>query len=322
MFCWGDARKFSERSGLCDIGDVRLMANSVVFPKIGGFFKPLSSDSRTADSLRIHCLIVEELHAWREIDREIWNKLMTGCGKRRQSLVCVVTTAGNERSTIWRGESIYCKSVLDPDSGIDDDTLFPFLCELDEEDDPFDPVNWPKSNPLLECGVVKRDYLETASKQAQLSYESRVSWLRFHCNQYVQTSDKPITPKIWALGNHDLPDLKGAEVRLGLDLGWRRDLSSLAAVWPLDNIEIEGEFKRRYAVKTWSWVPGIDTDRDLTLPPWGTWIASGDLSVTDTKSTDNREIFAKILELEKEYWVRSVALDINPEHGLLPPDRW
>lgn len=312
-FCWQDARRFAEKAGIVESGYVDLLAGSVVFPLTGAYIKPLGSDSKTQDSMRIHFLALEELHAWTHRDRELFDKLATAVTKREQPLVVIVTTHGNEASTIWRDEYSMAKSVVNPDTPIYDETLFVYIAELDADlgDDIFDESLWEKANPLLPYGVVKLDALRVMASTARLSADSRTAFERFHCNIYTTTRNKPITPAIWARGRGEVPDLAGRECRLGLDLGWRRDLAALAAVFPLDNIEINEEIKRQYAVKVWAWCPLIDNERDLSRAPFKDWIDRGILIPTETRSTDTGAIWKKYEELMDLYWCKSIAIDPN-----------
>ena len=308
-FCWSDARRFSERAGFVKHNYVKLYQGSIVFPGSGSSIKALGSDSKTQDSMRIHLLCCEELHAWTKHDHELWMKLETALGKRDQPMMIVTTTHGNEHSDIWRREYSYAKAVVDPRQATNDDTVFAYIAEMDPGDDIYAEKNFEKSNPLLPYGVVKADYLRGMAEKAKVSSEARVAWKRFHCNIYSTSHDKPVTPEMWAKGSGLLPDLEGRECRLGLDLGWRRDLAALVAAFPLDNLEMGGEIKRQYAVKCWAWCPTVDTERQLTMPPWCDWVDNGWLIPTQTRTTDTDQIFGLVEELSKKYWVKSLALD-------------
>ena len=62
------------------------------------FFRPLASEANSLDGLNIHCAIVDELHA--HPNRELWDVIETGLGKRDQSLLWAITTAGTNQSGI------------------------------------------------------------------------------------------------------------------------------------------------------------------------------------------------------------------------------
>jgi len=303
---WSECKRFIEGNDtlkmLCDIygGRGRATLNNTILDKrTHGTLVPLGKEAATKDGFNLHAYVIDEIHAFKEEHRELLEKLATAMGKRRQPLAVTITTAGSDRSTIWREQYDHAKAVTE---GVyDDPAQFAFLAEIDPGDDPHDPANWPKANPNLGVSV-KPDYLHRESEMARHNATKRHTFLRYHCNQLVSSLTKAISPEIWKRGTKPLPDLTGKPCHLGLDLGWRNDLASLAAMWPLGD--------NQYALKCWSFIPS-EADRDLTRPPWSEWIANKSLRVTDGNTTDIEAIVSLILELRTAHDVRSLALDPN-----------
>lgn len=289
-------------------------------------FEVLSSDGRVNDGLRPHLVAADEIHEWVGLKhRKLWDKIISAMGKRRQPLFVSITTAGDDESDLWGEIYDYCVQVVDQANSIQADDQFVFICEIDDNDDPFDERCWAKANPMLEYGVVKIDHLRSMLNDAKWNPSVRNTLIRYHLNKRVTTAIRLIPPELWAAGNGALPDLAGRSCRGGFDWGWRDDLTALALVFPLDTVLVQDEERRCYAALVDSWIPE-GTARDLTAEPWASWIRSGLLRVTPGDTTDTGAIYARLTELNNLYAIQSMAMDgnnarefgsrITAEHGI------
>src|SRR6266516_7284212 len=111
--------------------------------KSGGLAFPLSRDSKTQDGLNIHFACIDELHAHKT--RETYDVVETGTGKRDNSLLVVITTAGTDTSGICYEIRSYCQQVLEGRET--DDAQFAVIYTLDDSDDLVDPRTWLKATP-------------------------------------------------------------------------------------------------------------------------------------------------------------------------------
>ena len=281
---------------------------NISVPSNDSMIRPLSSEGKTADGYNPHCICVDELHAWREEHRELFEKLVTALGKRDQPLLLVITTAGSDESDIWQEQYEVAHAVVDPDNNINDDRLFVYLAEIDDEDDELDEACWPKANPLLEFGVVKIDHLRTMAIHANRNPLKRNEFRRYHCNKLTTSTLKPITAEMWAACAGELPDLRDMYCHAGFDWGWRDDLAALGFVFPLDQVEIDGEVKNRYAIRADVWMPDHGK-RDIKSPPFVGFIANGWLTTTMGESTDVQSIYDCFDARFNEYQIQSMAYD-------------
>ena len=302
---FGAAKRFVERSGLKEY--VQILNRQISVPDNGSKMEPLSADAKSADGLNIHGLLRDELHAWTPFQRDYYEKLQTALGKRRQPLAVTITTAGSEESVLWREQHRHATRVVDPASGVEEDSLFVFVCEIDPDDDELDPAVWPKANPMLEYGIVKRDYLETMAARAAADDAGRHQFRRYHANVLSFSFNKSFTTDDWAQGDRKLP-LEFSSLYAGVDLGWCDDLSAIGYVAPLDWVEVEGESKRRYAIFADVFIPR-GTKRDLTKPPYLSWIKSGRITVTDSEWTDTAPMYTAIRKRHKQSGIKSLAYD-------------
>ena len=110
---------------------------------------------------------MDELHAWQTRHAELYDKMTTAGGSRRQELVLIITTAGNDQSEIWIRLDKYYRKILEAvESGtIISDNHFGFIARIDDDDDPFDESVWPKANPNYPV-TPKRHYLINQMNEA------------------------------------------------------------------------------------------------------------------------------------------------------------
>lgn len=291
---------------------IRPMKAQLQIPHNDSVLAPLGQDSKNTDGLIPHVVCVDELHAWQERHHDLWDKLITALGKRRQPLLLAITTAGDDESELWEEQYDINCAIVDPDSPINADDRFVFICEADEGDDIFDESTWHKANPMLAPGVVKIDHLRSESEMARHKPERQNTFIRYHLNRKVTAATKLIPADVWTLGDQELPDLTDQECFGGFDWGWKDDLSALALVFPLDAATPEGETepKRNYAAIVECWIPESGP-RDLADQPWKEWIDRGLLRVTRGNTTDTAAIYARTAELAERFAIKSIAMDPN-----------
>ena len=147
--------KFCKRFG------VEVTAQAIVQLRTSSSFKALSADGHTLDGLNIHLAIVDELHAHKT--RDVYDVLETGLGKRPQSLLWMITTAGSNKHGICYEVRDYVLKVL---AGTVDDTsaesTFGIVYTVDEGDDPFSEDTLRKANPNWGVSVDPNIVLQTA----------------------------------------------------------------------------------------------------------------------------------------------------------------
>jgi phage terminase large subunit-like protein len=231
--------------------------------------------------------------------------MLTGSGNREQPLLVVTTTAGDDRSYIWLEEYKFSKQVASGD--IEDEKLFSFIFELDEDDDPLDESVWAKANPNLGVSV-KADYLRDAAKRAAESVLDMHRFKRYHCNLLVDSHERPISMKDWDACQGELSDWRDADaVGAGVDLGSREDLASFALVARF-RTDPGGEDDRptyRYEARQSSYL-SRDTTRNLNEAPWAEWVHNDILHVSHSPLDDLTE---HLIEECRKWQVDSVAYD-------------
>lgn len=303
--------------------------NTAVHRENGSILEPKGSDSKGSDGWNIHGAVLDELHAWGRKHMKLFSKIRTALGKRRQSLVIMISTEGDEESQLYIDQWNYADKLLNPSSGITDDSYYAFIatadrykdcpvcseagenpaCELCEgtasiEIPIEDEYYWPQANPMLNETetVVKRRTLRNHCLEARVSPLAKKEMRQYYLNQRVTSLSKIVTDEMWALGAGELPGLDGMTCYYGFDWGWRDDLTALSLCFPLED--------DRYAFKTWVWVPE-ECPYSLHEEPWASWIEDGSLIVTPGNTTDVDAIYKVLEEVQLQYEVRSGTYDGN-----------
>ncbi len=160
-----------------------------------GIFKPLASDSDTLDGLNVHCVIMDEIHQWKN-GKALYDIMADGTSARDQPLVYMTTTAGTIREDIYDKKYEEAERVINglfDENGYHDIHFLPFIYELDSRKEWTEESCWKKANPGL--GTIKklqtlRDKVEKAKgnptdvknlvcKEFNIRETSTESWLTF-----------------------------------------------------------------------------------------------------------------------------------------------
>lgn len=265
--------------------------------------EPLSADSDKLDGLNPHCAIIDEYHAHK--DSDLLEVLETGMGSREQPLLIITTTAGfNINGPCYQFRKV-CMDVL---KGVkNDDTLFPLIYTLDEDDDWNDKNVWIKSNPNI-GNTPYWDYMEEQHlKAANEGATKEVQVKTKNFNIWVPSFSTWIKDADWvATGtDFDVKALKGRDCYGGLDLASTRDLSSLALFFP----PVKPGDSFQLVVKTWCPGDNAKTRSREDGVPYLQWAKDGHVTLTDGNVTDYNHIKSDMLDLVEQYNIKSVAYD-------------
>ena len=336
------AKHMAEASPIL-IHQVGILAKSIVSganslqPK--SFFKPLGSDSRTADGFNLHAAVIDEVHEWMERHRGLWDKLNTASGSRRQPLIVTITTAGDDKSQLWIEIEDLCVATLDRFDEDDPpgDNRFVFIARLDEkracdcggldacrscdgsgeipEDDPFDEKNWAKANPNYPI-TPKPDFLREQASDAKNSPAVLHAFKRYHMNIRVSSLEQAIEETVWMRARSEFLDWEDADAICGAwDMGGQDDLAAIGLCARFETGEYEIDSKTgkpdkrnpiyRYEVDAKAFL-NTSAERDVTQGMWPDWIRQG-LVVVHAREIE--EMKADIVREFRDNLIRSWAYD-------------
>lgn len=200
-----------------------------------GWCKILPNDFKKLDSLKLSAAILDEIHTYPD-----WNSYLTlkkGTGARNNSLLMLISTAGYLPDGFCYQYINYCKRVLDGE--IEDDSLFPMLWILDEEDyieGKLDISNrdlWYKTNPGL-GPILKMEKMEEWYNQALYNPQARIDFLVKDLNIFQNSAEES------ALAIEDIEktckpidEEKILKLRcwVGVDLSFKRDMAAIVCLF-------------------------------------------------------------------------------------------
>jgi phage terminase large subunit-like protein len=266
-------------------------------------FEPLSSDDRTLDGLNPHCVLVDELH--RHKTRALLDVLDTALGARRQPLLWIITTAGDDDpESVYTAENDYAIKVLE--GAVEDDSVFAFIATIDKGDRWDDPAAWAKANPNLGVSV-KLDDLERQARKAAKSPGALVAFKRLRLNVRSSAMDRVIDMAQWAKnsrGRFDPDKIEGLQCFGGLDLSSKIDISAFVRLYEPDDSGI-----MRIAARFWMPADTIEERADRDRMPYRRWVEEGWIEATPANVIDHAEIKAAIIADAKRCAVESIAYD-------------
>lgn len=260
---------------------VDVTAQAIVQMKSSSSFKALSADGHTLDGLNIHCAVVDELHAHKS--RDVYDVLETGLGKRPQSLLWMITTAGSNKHGICYEVRDYALKVLSGDmTGEAADAMFAIVYSVDEGDDPYAEETLKKANPNWAVSVDPKIVLQTAAKARQVA-TARANFLTKHLNIWVDANSALYDTEWWRKCEDralDEADFAGDECVMGLDLASKIDIAARVNLY---RRMVDG--KAHYYVFPRFYLPraAIEEDRH---PMYRGWEMQGDIYATPGETTD------------------------------------
>ena len=291
--------------------------DGIMFDANGGYFTPLSSQTRHLDGLNVHYAVIDEFAAI--TNRDIYDLLKQATPSRDQPLIDLISTNGFERDNFFDEQYEYASRILE--GRITDDTVLPIIYELDDRNEWTDETKWIKANPGL--GVIKktealRGYVNKAkqdpsflptvlTKDFNLPENKASAWLRFEEAVNRETFD-------WK-------DMGFRYCVVGFDASDSIDLTAAQALMmrPGDD--------KIYEMSMY-WIPedqlsrhdrsGSRKNRDSV--PYRTWVDNGLVRAVPGNKIDHRVIFEWMSELRDEYDVYPFALGYDPWH--LTDDSW
>lgn len=304
---WGDAKAMGLKSP--DISKrLRIRRTYIEHESRGGWLRPLSKETKNKDSGAPCIVIIDEYHA--HPSSEIHDVLYSGFGKRQQSLMAIITTAGKDaENSPCKKEYDFCCKILDGD--VVDEAYFVMVRELDKGDDPHDEAAWVKANPILQDdNEYSRILLDQIRDEHNKAYGSGDpdkirEFLIKRCNLWQADNESKYMSgcmdkwKTLAVPRKDFLELvRGRECWAGIDLSKRIDLTAVGFVFLLDD--------GRYAVCAHGFMPeNTATKHEHTdRVPYKHWAKEGWCTLTEGDVTDDRFIRNHIHELAfDEGWI-------------------
>ena len=316
---WGDAKAMAEKSP--DIlKRLRVRRTYIEHSTRGGWLRPLSKETKNKDSGAPCIVIVDEYHAHPTSD--VVDTLESGFGKRLQSLMMTITTAGeNAENSPCKKEYDICCKILDGE--IINENYFVMIRELDKGDDPHNKTLWAKPNPILRYdNEYSRELFEQIEREYNLAFGSGDPtkirrWMIKRVNVWQSDSENKYMSgcmdkwKALAVPRKEFLELiRGREGWAGIDMSKRIDLTADAHVFWLDD--------GRLAVTAHGFMPEeTATKHEHTdRVPYKHWAREGWCTLTPGAVTDYKFIANHLDEFEFDNGVTVLEECYDPYNAL------
>lgn len=263
-----------------------------------GVFKPLASDSDTLDGLNIHCVLMDEIHQWKQ-GKALYDIMADGVSAREQPLVYITSTAGTIREDIYDQKYDEAEMVIngyDDPEGYKDKHLIAFIYEIDNRKEWTDESCWEKANPGL--GTIKnkqtlKDKVEKAKKnpllvknllckEFNIRETSSEAWLTFEQANNTET--------------FSVEDLKPRYGVGGVDLSSTTDLTAAKVLFKIP------ESEKIYTLSMY-WIPEDLVEKRITEDkiPYDIWIEKGYVRTCKGNKISYKDVKAWFVEIQEKY---------------------
>ena len=263
-----------------------------------GVFKPLASDSDTLDGLNIHCVLMDEIHQWKQ-GKALYDIMADGVSAREQPLVYITSTAGTIREDIYDQKYDEAEMVIngyDDPEGYKDEHLIAFIYEINNRKEWMDESCWEKANPGL--GTIKnkqtlKDKVEKAKKnpllvknllckEFNIRETSSEAWLTFEQANNTET--------------FSVEDLKPRYGVGGVDLSSTTDLTAAKVLFKIP------ESEKIYTLSMY-WIPEDLVEKRITEDkiPYDIWIEKGYVRTCKGNKISYKDVKAWFVEIQEKY---------------------
>lgn len=271
--------------------------DTVKFKKTNSFVKVVSADTSKLDGYNLSFAIADEGHEYK--DNKMLSIIRSAMGNRSQPLLFEISTAGYNLFSPCKEKYDMCVEVLE---GVkNDDSLFPFLFSLDQNDDWINEKNWIKSNPNLNVSISK-SFLqnEVISAKNLTSMRNRVMTKNFNLwcsSDNIWIDEKYILKNTQKL---DIQDFKECEAYVGVDLASVSDLTAVNYLIIKNN---------KYHFITNYYLPITALEGNSNSEKYKQWQRDGILTITDSNTTDYDYIVNDLIKNNDLLNIQAIAYD-------------
>ena len=271
-------------------------------PVPDGVIRHHSANARNQDGQRPTMAIFDEVHEMRSYDMVV--QMRRSLAKASDPLEVMITTMGRVLDGVlvseYRLADERLKGIGDP---ITAERFFPFICEVDEEDEPEDESCWIKANPslgkLLHIEDLRKDWADSKKVPAL-----RSDFLTKRLDIFTKVDEASFLDWDLVQRNQDVIDLetvKGREAFGGFDISVSGDHCSVCLEIPLDD--------GRLLVLPHTFVPRAVAERDAERLDYYSHAMAGRLTIVEGEYI-RQELLIDWFEKMAEIWdIRCIGYD-------------
>jgi phage terminase large subunit-like protein len=275
---------------------LEVAASNIAIPMSGSKFEPVIG--KPGDGASPSCAIIDEFHE--HLDSSLHDTMLTGMGARRQPLMLIITTAGDNLGGPCYDKRTSMTRILE--GTVQDEEKFAIIYSIDEGGDWTDEGSIIKANPNYGVSVAP-EFLQARQREGIENARRAGVFRTKHLCQWLQAKNAYFNMDRWsecAQPGLNLESLKGRPCRATLDLASKIDITAKMFLFPLD----DGKF----ALIGRFYLPE-ETIMKAANDHYRGWHASGHLIATDGEIIDFERIKADILQDARDFQLSEVAYD-------------
>ena len=263
-----------------------------------GVFKPLASDSDTLDGLNVHCVLMDEIHQWKN-GKALFDIMADGVSAREQPLVYITSTAGTVREDIYDQKYEEAENVIngyDDPEGYKDEHFIAFIYELDNRKEWTQEECWQKANPGL--GTIKnKATLRSKVEKGKVDYRLVKNILCKEFNIRETSSEAWLTFE--EADNKETFDIKELKPRYGIggvDLSSTTDLTAAKVLFKVpDDPKI-------YVLQMY-WIPEDLVEKRVQEDkiPYDIWIEKGYVRTCQGNKVSFKDVRSWFVEIQEQH---------------------
>ena len=303
---WEEAKRMIKKSPVL-LKRIRCLVNGLFYDRAESFFKALASMDNSLDGLNASYVAADEIHAW-EV-KNLLDVLYDSMAAREQPLLFETSTAGKVRENVYDDEYDYYENIIKGYEGIEggivDETVLPFIYELDNKNEWLDEKKWFKANPGL--GTIKsykfirdkiikaknspKELVNILCKDFNIPQTSDEKWLTFETAINKAVFNINIVKNTYAIG--------------GVDLSSTTDLTCATLLIVKNKI--------KYVLQQY-FIPEANLDYKIKEDkiPYDIWKERGLVTVCEGAKVNYTEITNWFLSMNYKYDISAVWIGYDP----------
>lgn len=303
---WEEAKRMVKKSPAL-LKKIRCLVSGIFYDRAESVFKALASDDNSLDGLNASYVAADEIHAW--VVKNLLDVLYDSMAAREQPLLFETSTAGKVRENVYDDEYGYYEDIIKGYEGIEggivDETVLPFIYELDRSEEWLDEKKWFKANPGL--GTIKSyKFIRDKVIKAQNSPKELANMLCKDFNIPQTTDEKWLSYEIAInTSTFDINKLRDTYAIGGVDLSSTTDLTCATLV--IFKYEI------KYVIQQY-FIPETNLDKKIKDDkiPYDIWKKRGLVTVCEGAKVNYSDVTQWFIKMHIEYDISALWIGYDP----------
>lgn len=297
-------------------------AMQVLSKKTDSIFKFRTSNGNTKDGLRDGAVVFDEIHYFEtNVDVRVH---ISGLGKKKNPREFYIGTDGYVRDGFLDKLKEKAKKVLKGEARVN--SVFPFICKLNDEKEVDDPDLWELANPML--SEPRNEYAQGLFDTVKEEYEdladdpsNREEFMTKRMNLPLTDLERSVAKwKEIEATNQAMPNLEGNECIGCLDFAQIRDFASVGLVFKYDGKVpfITHSFARKEFVDKYYGYSMREVETKQKFAPIKEWESKGLLTVLNEEMINFEHIVNWFVDMRMKYNIKKIIGD-NYRMEMLKP---